>query len=155
MIKEFILDKGTFLLQQSVKDWKEVVKKCVDLLVNAGVATHSYYEGILKMVEDYGPYFVIAPGIAMPHARPEMGALNTGFALITLKEPVIFGHKDNDPVSIVLCICAKDSKDMNETAIIDAMSLIDEDEFIEELKSAKTKNDLAIVLAKAQAAYDY
>ncbi|SUH05624.1 sugar phosphotransferase [Salmonella enterica subsp. enterica] len=32
------------------------------------------------------PIFVIAPGLAMPHGRPEEGVKKTGFSLVTLKK---------------------------------------------------------------------
>jgi mannitol/fructose-specific phosphotransferase system IIA component (Ntr-type) len=49
-----------------------------------------------------GPYIVIAPGIAMPHARPEDGVKQVCMSLITLKEPVKFGNETNDPVKLVI-----------------------------------------------------
>lgn len=62
-----------------------------------------------EAVKTLGPYIVIAPGIAMPHARPEMGAKKIGMSLITLTQPVNFGHPENDPVKIVVCLCSTDS----------------------------------------------
>ncbi|MFO6427822.1 PTS sugar transporter subunit IIA [Escherichia coli] len=47
-----------------------------------------YYQAILDGVEQFGPYFVIAPGLAMPHGRPEEGVKKTGFSLVTLKKPL-------------------------------------------------------------------
>lgn len=57
----------------------------VDLLVAADVVEPRYYRAILDGVEQFGPYFVIAPGLAMPHGRPEEGVKKTGFSLVTLK----------------------------------------------------------------------
>ncbi len=45
----------------------------VDLLVAADVVEPRYYRAILDGVAQHGPYFVIAPGLAMPHGRPEEG----------------------------------------------------------------------------------
>lgn len=149
MLKEFIQEKKSCALQVQVSDWKEAVRTGVDLLVQSQVAEPRYYESILSMVQEYGPYFVIVPGVAMPHARPEMGALATGFSLVTLASPVAFGHQDNDPVDVVLCICAKDAQDMNETAIIEAMNLFDDEQYIQRLRAARTLEDVVVVLADA------
>ena len=83
----------------------------------------------------------------MPHTRPENGAKKTGFALVTLKNPVSFGHSDNDPVEIVLCICAKDAKDMNESVIVEAVTLFDDEKAVERLKKAQSVEDLRAVFA--------
>ena len=44
----------------------------------------------------------------MPHGRPEEG-VKTGFALVTLKKPLIFNHEDNDPVDILITMAAVDA----------------------------------------------
>ena len=145
ILKDFILNNGSFALGNDASDWKDAVKKGVDLLVKAGAAEERYYDGILKMVEEHGPYFVISPGVAMPHARPELGGLKTGFALVTLKNPVKFGHESNDPVDIVLCICAKDASDMNEEVILNAVTLFDDEHAVCALRRAKNADDLALI----------
>ena len=147
VLQDFIIENGAFALGQEAVDWKAAVKLGTDLLVKAGAAEERYYEAILKMTEELGPYYVIAPGIAMPHTRPENGAKKTGFALVTLKNPVSFGHSDNDPVEIVLCICAKDAKDMNESVIVEAVTLFDDEKAVERLKKAQSVEDLRAVFA--------
>ena len=145
ILKDFILNNGSFALGTDASDWKDAIKKGVDLLVKAGAAEERYYDGILKMVEEHGPYFVISPGVAMPHARPELGGLKTGFALVTLKNPVKLGHESNDPVDIVLCICAKDASDMNEEVILNAVTLFDDEHAVCALRRAKNADDLALI----------
>ncbi len=54
------------------------------------------------MIEEHGPYVVIAPGLALAHARPGSEVLGDGLAVVTLASPVAFGHPHNDPVSVVL-----------------------------------------------------
>lgn len=147
VLQDFIIENGAFALGQEAADWKAAVKLGTDLLVKAGAAEERYYEAIFKMTEELGPYYVIAPGIAMPHTRPENGAKKTGFALVTLKNPVSFGHSDNDPVEIVLCICAKDAKDMNESVIVEAVTLFDDEKAVERLKKAQSVEDLRAVFA--------
>ena len=45
----------------------------------------------------------------MPHGRPEEGVKKTGFALVTLKKPLVFNHEDNDPVDILITMAAVDA----------------------------------------------
>lgn len=142
MLSDFILEHKTFLLQAEAADWQDAVKQSVDLLIHTGCASPAYYDAILNAVKQFGPYFVIAPGIAMPHARPEQGALKLGYGLVCLKKPVAFGHKINDPVDIILCITAPDKQALNEQAIIQVMNLFDNDEALAALRKAKTEDDL-------------
>ncbi|MGI0530242.1 PTS sugar transporter subunit IIA [Treponema socranskii] len=142
MLADFILQHKTFALKAKFATWQDAVKKSVDLLVDCGCASPSYYEAILQSVRDFGPYFVIAPGIAMPHARPESGALKLGYSLVCLHEPIAFGHKTNDPVDILLCITAPDKQSLNEKAIIEVMTLFDNDDALAALRKAETEADL-------------
>jgi mannitol/fructose-specific phosphotransferase system IIA component (Ntr-type) len=59
-------------------------------------------------VAEHGPYIVIAPGIALAHGRPTDAVLEIGLSLVTLAQPVVFGNEANDPVRLVLGLCATD-----------------------------------------------
>lgn len=101
-LHESLAQNHSIRLQAEAETWQEAVKIGVDLLVAADVVEPRYYQAILDGVAQHGPYFVIAPGLAMPHGRPEEGVKKTGFALVTLKKPLIFNHEDNDPVDILI-----------------------------------------------------
>ena len=62
-----------------------------------------------ELSEELNAYIVLIPKVAMPHARPEDGALKTGFSIVTLKDPVCFGNKKNDPVYLVIGLSAVDN----------------------------------------------
>ncbi len=51
---------------------------------------------------------VIAPGIALAHARPENDTLQVGMSIVTLSTPVNFGSEANDPVELVIAFCGID-----------------------------------------------
>ena len=59
-------------------------------------------------VAENGPYIVIAPGIALAHGRPSEAVLEVGLSLVTLAQPVDFGNEANDPVRLVIGLCATD-----------------------------------------------
>lgn len=60
------------------------------------------------MLETHGPYFVLAPGIALAHSKPSEHVISTGLSLVTLAEPVVFQNEANDPVKLVIGMCALD-----------------------------------------------
>jgi ascorbate PTS system EIIA or EIIAB component len=65
-------------------------------------------ERCVATVEELGPYMVVAPGVALAHARPEDGALSLGLTVATLSEAVQFGHAENDPVDVVFAFGSPD-----------------------------------------------
>ncbi len=74
------------------RSWQEVVDKAGWLLLVAGATEARYMEAMKDVVTQYGPYMVAWPGIALLHARPEDGVKRVCMSLITLCEPVSFGH---------------------------------------------------------------
>lgn len=51
---------------------------------------------------------MIYPGFAMPHDAADAGTLRVGMNLIRLKEPVLFGDEEAEPVRYVCCLSAVD-----------------------------------------------
>ena len=74
----------------------------------ARITTAAYTDQMIATVEQLGPYIVIAPGIALAHARPSEAVLRPGLSWVTLAQGVRFGHKDNDPVTLVVGLAAPD-----------------------------------------------
>ncbi|TDO94176.1 PTS system IIA component (L-Asc family) [Halanaerobium saccharolyticum] len=107
MISEY-LTKDNIRLGVEAKDWKEAIKKSGSILEVNNLIEAEYIDAMIEMVKDKGAYIVITPGLALPHARPEKGAKENGLSLLTLKEPVKFGHSKNDPVKVVISFCAAD-----------------------------------------------
>lgn len=90
----------------NVIDYKEAIKITCDILQKRNSIKDSYYEAILNKIDEFGSYFCIAPKIAMPHARPEDGALKTDLCLLKLNKPVDFLGKE---VSLFFTLSAIDS----------------------------------------------
>jgi PTS system ascorbate-specific IIA component len=89
-------------------DREHAIEMSGELLVASGRSTPEYTESMLDAVAENGPYIVIAPGIALAHGRPSEAVLEIGLSLVTLAEPVIFGNEVNDPVRLVIGLCAID-----------------------------------------------
>jgi len=87
-----------------VADWREAVQVAGRALVDSGAALDGYADEMVRMIDEHGPYVVIAPGLVLAHARPGDAVLRDGLAVVTLAEPVTFGHPHNDPVSVVLAL---------------------------------------------------
>jgi ascorbate PTS system EIIA or EIIAB component len=88
---------------------EETIRAAGDLLVKENTVKESYVEAMLNSYKKNGPYFVLAPKIALPHARPEDGVKEASVSFIRLKTPVKFGSVLNDPVKFVFALGASSS----------------------------------------------
>lgn len=107
-LTELITDDRV-LLRRRVADWREAVRTVAQPLVDDGSVHASYVEAMIRSVQEYGPYMVLTPHLALAHARPDDGVRRQAMSVMTLAEPVEFGHPDNDPVDLVFCLAAVDS----------------------------------------------
>lgn len=125
----------------------EAVKESGRLLVENGLAKSDYITGMLDNVEENGTYIVIAPGIAMPHARPETGSLDIGLSIVTLKEAVTFGHPKNDPVKIVIGLCAVDHQS-HLKALAELVGILSNEETVTQILDAETSKEVLSIIEK-------
>lgn len=99
---EKMISKKTIALNVDANDWEEAVRVSGGLLVKNGFVEPRYIDAMIETAKTLGPYIVISPGVALPHARPEDGVNEPCMSLITLKTPVNFGNEHNDPVKLVI-----------------------------------------------------
>lgn len=92
-----------------VADWREATREAAMTLVEMGVAGEGYPGACVRAVERDGPYIVLTRGLALVHARPEDGGIGVGVAATRPAAPVAFGHRDNDPVDLLLAFCTPDA----------------------------------------------
>ncbi len=102
------LGEGSIRLKQNCLNWKESFQVAGSALVESKRTTEDYIQEMIQAFEELGPYMVIAPGIALAHGRPSDSVLETGLSLVTLSNPIEFGHSSNDPVSLVIGLAAVD-----------------------------------------------
>jgi transcriptional antiterminator/mannitol/fructose-specific phosphotransferase system IIA component (Ntr-type) len=139
MLKDLLVEE-TIELNVEADNWQDSVNKGGKLLEEAGKIDETYTKAMITSVEELGPYIVIAPGIAMPHASSKDGVHEVGLSLMTLTEPVNFGHPENDPVDIVLCLATTDHTS-HLNALKDLMAFLNDPSFIELLKNG-TKEEI-------------
>jgi len=61
---------------------------------------------MIDNVEQHGPYIVLMPDVAIPHARPEDGVRELGMSVLKLTEPVVF--PTDKPVRLFFVLAAID-----------------------------------------------
>ena len=106
---EIIFDRRLIALDQNITSASQAIELSGTLLARQQICRPEYITAMLDVYKDFGPAIVIDSGLAMPHARPEKGAIRTGFSLITIRQPLHFGHEEFDPVSVIIGIAGADA----------------------------------------------
>ncbi len=101
-----VLADATFAPGVAAATWEDAVRAAGRDLVHARAVGPAYVDEMVQLIDDGGPWCVVAPGIALPHARPSALVRRAGAAIVTLREPVAFGHPHNDPVRVVIALAS-------------------------------------------------
>lgn len=99
-----LIDPELIQVNVEANSWEEAVNKAVQPLVEHNKVTDQYPKRIIEIAKETGPYIVIAPHVALPHASSKDGVLDDAIGLTVLKEPVKFGNKANDPVKYLFTL---------------------------------------------------
>lgn len=139
--------ESSISIKNSAKNWQEAIDISMSSLLANYYITSDYIKAIKDSTLTNGPYYILAPGVAMPHARPECGAIKTGMSLTLLKQEVTFAD-DNEGIKLLIGLSAADS-DSHIGAIQALSELLCEEEALTALLAAKSEKQLADIIARA------
>ncbi|HEY5224157.1 MAG TPA: PTS sugar transporter subunit IIA [Microbacteriaceae bacterium] len=127
-------------------DWRDAVRLAGEALSRSGATRAEYTDRMLQLVDDYGAYIVIAPGLALAHARPGPDVHRDGLSVVTLSNPVVFGHPHNDPVSIVVGLAVA-TPDAHVTTIAALANVFNDPQAITRLAAATEPDEVRRIFA--------
>lgn len=139
------LPGSAIVLDAVALDWRAAVMLAADALAASGAAKPEYGREMIRMIEEHGPYVVIAPGLALAHARPGPEVLGDGLSIVTLREPVLFGHPYNDPVRVVLGLAIK-TADEHLAAVAAVANVFNDSTAISDLAAATSTADVQRIM---------
>ncbi|MCI4294202.1 BglG family transcription antiterminator [Clostridioides difficile] len=105
MLKELINAERVNIIK-SVRDWKEAIKIASKPLLEDNSIEELYIENMIKSVEKYGPYIVLADRFALPHASSKEGVNKLAMSLLIVEDEVDLLGK---PVNIFMVLAAVDN----------------------------------------------
>lgn len=91
-------------------DWKTSGYKAAEMLLDNDYITKEFIKAMIGYVEEFGPYIVLAPGIALFHGRPEDGVNKEGVSFNLFKKGVEFGVPEKDPVYLIFVLAPIDNE---------------------------------------------
>lgn len=146
MLKD-LLTSDVIQVIETADNWRDAIALACQPLLDNGAIEPRYVEAIYRSHEAIGPYYVIGPGIAMPHARPEEGANRIALAITVIPEGVTFNAEENDPVKLLIVLAATDSE--SHIGVISQLAaLFDNDDDLATLLNATTPQEILAVIAR-------
>jgi PTS system ascorbate-specific IIA component len=132
-------------LGADASDWRAAIGLAGAALTSSGATTADYSHEMIRMIEEHGPYVVIAPGLALAHARPGPAVLRDGLAVVTLTTPVAFGNPYNDPVRVVLGLAVA-SAAHHLSLVAEIANVFNDSDAIAQLAAAGSADEVRAIL---------
>ncbi len=78
---DFKIDTSDIQINVHADSWQSALRLAAKPLLDNGSITATYVENMIQAVIKYGPYIVIAPGLALGHAEPDEMCLKPAMQL--------------------------------------------------------------------------
>ena len=149
MFLKELVELNRVAFHESFNDWEEAVRASCETLLADGSIEQAYVESVVNCVKEFGPYIVLAPNVAMPHAQQGGEGVNqSGIAFMKVEKPVEFqpGNPEKD-ARLFFTLASKDP-DVHLDNMQKLAALLFNQDLIDDLLEAKTVEDLLAIDAK-------
>ncbi|MEN0614353.1 PTS sugar transporter subunit IIA [Klebsiella indica] len=127
-------------------NWRSAIQLACRPLEQQKKITTEYVQAIIHATEQDGPWYILSPMFALPHARPENGVLskNSVLSLLCCREYVEFpGHPD---IRLIVVLAAANSEQHIQT-IQRLVCWLDEGDRLQRFTTVKNKTQFAELIA--------
>ncbi|QXW65100.1 PTS sugar transporter subunit IIA [Streptobacillus moniliformis] len=139
-IVDSLKDNKSIKLGKNVSNWQEAIELLFEPLLKNGSVKPEYPKAIIDRTNEIGPFYIIGPGIAMPHERGEMGAIKNAFTFLTLNDAIEF--PTGEMIDILIGFSATDSETHIAEVIPQIVTLFDDEESFDRIRDKKTPEEL-------------
>jgi PTS system ascorbate-specific IIA component len=118
-------------LNQTAATWEDAIRKSAEPLIEAGAVTPQYCDLMIESTKKLGPYYILSPGMAMPHAQPGDSVVKNAFSFVTLREPAVF--PDGSGIKVLACLAAAGGGDGLSGALMQIAEMFSTDRMMEKI----------------------
>ncbi|MEG0238329.1 MAG: PTS sugar transporter subunit IIA [Clostridium sp.] len=144
MLKELI-EKKRYSFHEGFDNWEDAVRAACAPLEEQNAIEKEYPDLIIESIKKYGPYIVIAPKIAIPHAQEGHGVNETSMCFMKTNTPVKFSDDEAEDAQLFFVLASTDN-DIHLQNLANMVELISDEEVVEKLLKAQNIDDLKDIL---------
>lgn len=138
-MKTDLIALSAIAVEDSAEDFGAAITGAIGLLVQNNYVLAEYLDQVLESYANLGPYFVVAPQIAIAHAKPSTAVLAPGLSLLKLVNAVDSGNTLYPSVSVVLGL-ATPTPDAHIELMAQLATKLSDEEVMNSLLNASAKS---------------
>jgi mannitol/fructose-specific phosphotransferase system IIA component (Ntr-type) len=129
--------------KETAQNWEEAIRIASEPLVKNHSVEIEYVDTMIENVKEFGPYIVLLPKFAMPHARPENGVNKLGLSLLIMEKETKF---DGGKSANVFLVLAAPDKDSHLMLLSELSSVLSSQDKVNALSLAKNYQEIVVIL---------
>lgn len=124
--------------------WREALREGIKPLLADGTVDPVYGDCLIQNVEKHGPYIVLMPGVAMPHAMENAEGTNRdAISFMRVKEPVHFEDPANADTDATIFFTLSDTDPAEHLQSMQRLAqVLSNEEVVERLKNIESLDEL-------------
>lgn len=143
MIIKELVHAGRTSFHQSFDSWQQAIRASCQPLIADGSIETVYVDNVIECVNKYGPYIVLAPDIALPHAQEGGEGVNqNAIAFMKVEEPVVFDPENPDKNARLFFVLASNNHDRHIEMMEKLAAVLLNKKFVEAMLAASNNEDL-------------
>jgi PTS system ascorbate-specific IIA component len=144
-----IVEKGRVQFAEKALNWEEAVRMSCRPLVSDGTIEGAYADEIIAAIREHGPYIILLPGFALPHAMKNSAhAHGTAIAFMKLAEPVSFAADDPEKDAAVFFTLAAVDEEEHLKNMRKLWKMLTDESLCEDLRNVRSVEELLALDAK-------
>lgn len=140
-----LITQETIQFAEKVVDWEEAIWLAAKPLLASGTIDDDYVNAMISNVKKNGPYIVVCPGVAIPHASNKKGVHKLGMSFLKLAEEVQVLGRPEKAVKILITLAAIDDK-THLKALAQLSNLLSKSESRQKLVDSNTIDEVLKML---------
>lgn len=110
MLFEQLIAANRVVFAEKFDSWEAAVRAGAQTLLRDGAIEEAYVVAMIECIRKYGPYIIIAPDVAMPHAQGGgAGVRETALAFMKVTQPVHFSDNPEHDARLFFVLASTDS----------------------------------------------
>lgn len=148
LLREFV-EKSRCRFIKNVDGWEDSIRQSCKSLEVDGAVTGEYADEIIACVKKYGPYIVITPGIALPHAMHNSNnAKESAISFMKVEQPVSFDDDNPDKnATLFFTLAARDTDEHLEN-MRRLFKMLTNEKLCDDLQNVSSEADLLLLADK-------
>jgi PTS system ascorbate-specific IIA component len=144
-----LLNENLITFEKGFPTWEEAIAGGAKPLVEQGKITPEYIQAMIDSVNEFGPYIVIAPNIAMPHSQLGATGVNeTAISLMVVEEKVSFDENDASKDARIFITLAAVDQEKHMENIMSVAEVFADESLVSDLIDSKNLDDIKNVIVK-------